>query len=168
MKSSSVLLVTATSVAALSGKATTTRYYDGSKGACGCGTNNGPFGWQSGGNGLYTAAGNTALFGAGTWCGSGCGTCFTLNSTGSAPPGQGAGGAKGNSITVMITNLCPYGGNERWCAQSGNNQYGYAYHFDIMATNAVLGDNPIVDFEQVPCPSTLVTDYKQCECAKGG
>lgn len=51
---------------------------------------------------------------------------------------------------------------------SGNNQFGYAYHFDIMATSQVLGDNPIVDFEQVTCPSTLSSDYQQCQCATGG
>ena len=72
---------------------------------------------QSGGNGLYTAAASTSLFGTATWCGSGCGTCFKLTSTGSAPSGQGTGGAAGNSITVMVTNLCPYNGNEKWCPQ---------------------------------------------------
>lgn len=72
---------------------------------------------QSGGNGLYTAAASTSLFGSATWCGSGCGTCFKLTSTGSAPSGQGTGGAAGSSITVMVTNLCPYNGNEKWCPQ---------------------------------------------------
>ncbi|KAG6367633.1 hypothetical protein INS49_001826 [Diaporthe citri] len=171
MKFLGALLLAATSVTALSGKATTTRYYDGLKGACGCGTGNTAFGWQCTnrcGNGLYTAAASTSLFGSATWCGSGCGTCFKLTSTGSAPSGQGTGGAAGSSITVMVTNLCPYNGNEKWCPQSGNNDYGYAYHFDIMAQSQVLGDNPIVDFEQVSCPSTLSSDYQQCQCATGG
>jgi hypothetical protein len=46
------------------------------------------------------------------------------------------------------------------------NNYGYQYHFDIQTTNPVLGDNPVVNFEQVSCPSQAVTDYKQCQCAK--
>lgn len=152
---------------------------------------------QTGGNGFYTAAGSSSLFGSGTWCGSGCGKCYKLTSTGSAPSGQGTGGASGQSITVMVTNLCPYSGNERWCPQrlvyllrhatsstqskfgrswlialanyhSGNNQYGYQYHFDIMAQNPVIGDNSIVDFEEVACPGTASSDFQQCQCAKGG
>ncbi|KAJ4386561.1 Endoglucanase-5 [Gnomoniopsis smithogilvyi] len=165
MKFLGIILLTASSVAALSGKATTTRYYDGLEGACGCGSNNAMSSWQSGGNGFYTAAGSTSLFGSGTWCGSGCGTCYKLTSTGSAPSGQGTGGASGQSIIVMVTNLCPYNGNERWCPQSGNNQYGYGYHFDIMAQNEVLGDNAIVDFEETACPSAASSDFSQCQCA---
>lgn len=42
---------------------------------------------------------------------------YKLTSTGSAPSGQGTGGASGQSITVMVTNLCPYSGNEKWCPQ---------------------------------------------------
>lgn len=51
---------------------------------------------------------------------------------------------------------------------SGNNQYGYGYHFDIMAQSQVLGDNPIVDFEATSCPGAASSDYTQCQCAKGG
>jgi hypothetical protein len=46
------------------------------------------------------------------------------------------------------------------------NNYGYQYHFDIQATSPVLGDNPVVNFEQVSCPSQALTDYKQCQCAQ--
>ncbi|KAB5560100.1 glycoside hydrolase [Coniochaeta sp. 2T2.1] len=172
MKLPTLLLTTITSVSALSGKATTTRYYDGTKGACGCGPANGnsAFPWQAGiGSGIYTAAASPAIFGgSSTWCGSGCGTCFRLTSTGSAPcSGCGTGGASGQSIVVMVTNLCPHAGNERWCANAGStNNYGYQYHFDIQATSPVLGDNPVVNFEQVACPSQALTDYKQCQCAK--
>ncbi len=32
----------------------------------------------------------------------------------------------------MITNLCPYAGNENWCPNAGSsNAYGYSAHFDI-------------------------------------
>lgn len=64
----------------------------------------------------------------------------------------------------MITNLCPYDGNEEWCPPiGGTNEYGYSYHFDIMAESEVFGDNPVVDFEQVACPSAAVSDYAQCQ-----
>lgn len=91
-------------------------------GACGCGTgDNDPFSWQLGiASGVYTAAGSQALFGSGTWCGSGCGTCYKLTSTGSSPCSTcGSGGDAGESITVMITNLCPYNGNQQWCPNAG-------------------------------------------------
>jgi hypothetical protein len=45
------------------------------------------------------------------------------------------------------------------------NSYGYQYHFDIQATSEVFGDNPVVNFVQVTCPSQALTDYQQCECA---
>lgn len=48
---------------------------------------------------------------------------------------------------------------------SGTNEYGYSYHFDIMATGEVFGDNVVVDFEEVACPSAATTDYDQCVCA---
>lgn len=76
---------------------------------------------------------------------------------------------------VVITNLCPYSGNENWCPSSGNNAYGYSAHFDINSLSgngqfnslgwsefefvvvssrwfANLGrstDNPIVNYQQV-------------------
>ena len=137
-------------------------------GACGCGTSSSaPFSWQTGiSSGVYTAAGSAAVFGSGTWCGSGCGQCFQLTSTGTAPSGEGTGGAAGESIIVMVTNLCPYDGNENWCPNAGSaNAYGYDYHFDVMAQSEVLGDNPIVNFESVACPSAASSDYAQCQCA---
>ncbi len=45
------------------------------------------------------------------------------------------------------------------------NEYGYQYHFDIMAQNEVFGDNPVVDFESVPCPKAAAADFAQCQCA---
>jgi hypothetical protein len=69
----------------------------------------------------------------------------------------------------MVTNLCPNNGNAQWCAApGGTNQYGYSYHFDIMAQSEVFGDNPVVDFEEVACPSSVASDYTQCQCANGG
>jgi len=150
--------------------ATTTRYYDGQEGACGCGTNSGgDFSWQLGiSTGVYTAAGSQALYdtvGA-TWCGAGCGKCYNLTSTGSSPCTTcGEGGDAGESIIVMITNLCPYDGNEEWCPQvGGTNEYGYSYHFDIMAQEIIFGDNPVVDFEPVACPGQATSDWDTCVC----
>ena len=65
-------------------KATTTRYCDGSGGACG---------YEGYYHGVkWTAAGSPGLYGSGSWCGDGCGKCYKLTSTGAAPPGLGTGG----------------------------------------------------------------------------
>lgn len=56
---------------------------------------------------------------------------------------------------------------DEWGYGSGNNQYGYQYHFDIMAQSEVLGDNVIVDFEETTCPGAASSDFAQCECGKG-
>lgn len=34
-----------------------------------------------------------------------------------------------------------------------------------MAQSEVFGDNVVVDFEEVMCPSAATTDYDQCVCA---
>ncbi|KAI0547816.1 glycoside hydrolase [Xylaria curta] len=169
MKSVAVgVLALAAGVAALSGTATTTRYYDGQEGACGCGNSGGPFGWSLGGSGFYTAAASQALYSpsGASWCGSGCGQCYQLTSTGNAPCSTcGTGGDAGQSIIVMVTNLCPNNGNAQWCPQpGGRNQYGYEYHFDLMAQHEIFGDNPVVNFQSVPCPGAAVSDYNQCVC----
>jgi endoglucanase len=65
----------------------------------------------------------------------------------------------------MVTNLCPYDGNEQWCPQvGGTNEYGYSYHFDIMAESIIFGDNPVVDFEPVACPGQATSDWDTCVC----
>ncbi|EEA22352.1 hypothetical protein TMatcc_008210 [Talaromyces marneffei ATCC 18224] len=149
--------------------ATTTRYYDGQEGACGCGSSSGLSSWQLGiSNGVYTAAGSQALFDTNdsSWCGGGCGKCYNLTSTGtSACNGCGEGGVAGESIIVMVTNLCPYNGNEVWCPSVGaKNNYGYSYHFDIMAESEVFGDNVVVNFEPVACPGQAALDWGTCVC----
>jgi endoglucanase len=120
-------------------------------------------------SGVYTAAGSQALYDASglSWCGAGCGKCYQLTSTGNAPCSScGTGGAAGQSIIVMVTNLCPNNGNAQWCANpGGTNQYGFEYHFDIMAQSEVLGDNPVVNFSEVACPGAASSDFTQCQCA---
>jgi hypothetical protein len=34
-----------------------------------------------------------------------------------------------------------------------------------MTKSEVFGDNVVVDFEEVACPSAAKSDFKQCECA---
>ncbi|KAI0476061.1 RlpA-like double-psi beta-barrel-protein domain-containing protein-containing protein [Xylariaceae sp. FL0804] len=168
MKTFVAVLASAAGAAAISGNATTTHYFDGLEGACGCGSSSGEDSWELGSaSTFYTAAGSPALFGDGSWCGSGCGTCYQLTSTGNAPCSTcGTGGDAGQSITVMVTNLCPNAGNAQWCPEAGaTNEYGYGYHFDIMAESEVFGDNPVVSFESVDCPSGAASDYAQCTCA---
>ncbi|TAQ91019.1 hypothetical protein B7494_g624 [Chlorociboria aeruginascens] len=118
--------------------------------------------------GVYTAAASQALYdtAGASWCGAGCGSCYNLTSTGSAPcSGCGTGGAAGESIIVMVTNLCPSASNAQWCPSvGGTNQYGYSYHFDIMAQNAIFGDNPVVNFEPVACPGQATSDWGTCVC----
>ena len=47
----------------------------------------------------------------------------------------------------------------KWCPNNGKNDFGYEHHFNLNdcsgKVKALGWDNPIVDFEQVPCP----TDY---------
>jgi len=173
MRIARILAVMAATIPPVIGlTATTTRYYDGLKGACGCGSasGNSMFSWQSNiASGVYTAAASQSIYDTSnlSWCGSGCGKCYKLTSTGAAPCSTcGSGGASGQSIIVMVTNLCPNNGNAQWCPTvGGTNQYGYSYHFDIMASSEVLGDNAVVDFEAVSCPSAASTDFAQCQCA---
>ncbi|KAJ5453452.1 Endoglucanase-5 [Penicillium daleae] len=169
MKSKLLFLIFDLLASAAAYKATTTRYYDGQEGACGCGSSSGLFSWQVGiTSGVYTAAGSQAFFdtAGASWCGAGCGKCYNLTSTGeSACSSCGTGGVAGESIIVMITNLCPYNGNQQWCPSVGStNQYGYSYHFDIMAQTEVFGDNVVVDFEPVACPGQATTDWQSCVC----
>ena len=97
--------------------------------------------WQTGdGSTIFTAAGSQNLFGgSGSWCGSGCGQCYELTNSGYiAAEGQGSCTGAGDTITVMITNLCPANGNAQWCSQP-TDQYGYGAHFDILSQNGPAG-----------------------------
>ena len=101
---------------------------------CSCGQN----AWEwSGSAGVYYGAVNQAIFN-GTMnssgqpgCGSACGLCYQLQTTGySAYPG-GAGG--GSSITLMIVDSC-YSAGDHWCggtAPGWVDDLGCGVHFDI-------------------------------------
>jgi len=156
--------------------ATTTRYWDGLEGACGCGNSAGSFSWDGA---QYTAAASQLLFdpSSASWCGSGCGTCWQLTPTGDCPTG-GTCASNTNPITIMITNLCPYNGNAQWCPNPNNaNQYGYHQHFDLMDPNmsgwvdSIGWNNPVVTYKQVACGtggSPTCSEYSQCVCSSSG
>jgi len=156
----------------LNGKpcASTTRYWDNTEGACGCGGTSGALGWVGS---TYTAAASPPVFGSATWCGTGCGKCYKLTATGFSPQGKGA--AAGASIIIMVTNLCPPGDpNSAWCS-SGLNSFEYGAHFDLADSPTAglidkLGwDNPEVVYEEVSCSGASLTasdqDYDQCICS---
>jgi len=151
--------------------ASTTRYWDGQKGACGCGSSDtAPFSWQWT---KGTAAANAPIFGSGTWCGTGCGKCFKLTPTAVGASPVGAGAPNLTPLVVKVTNLCPYGGNEQWCAYDVNS-YGYEAHFDLMDYNmaglisSTMGwDNPEVTYEEVSCATNGFEDW-DCQCKNYG
>jgi len=150
--------------------ASTTRYWDGQKGACGCGSaDTNPFSWQWT---KLTAAASAPIFGSSTWCGSGCGKCFKLTPTAVGASPIGAGATTTNSVVAKVTNLCPYSGNEQWCAYDVNS-YGYDAHFDLMDYNmdglvtAMGWNNPEVTYEEVDCASNGYIDWG-CQCASNG
>lgn len=129
--------------------------------------------WQaSAGEKIYTAAGSQNLFaGSGStssWCGSGCGKCYKLTNVGAVAADRmgDCTGAK-QSITVMVTNLCPAQGNAEWCAQP-KNKYEFESHFDIMSKDGPEGwNNPVVKYEEITCPGSLVSDFATCQCTSG-
>jgi hypothetical protein len=70
---------------------------------------------------------------------------------------------------VKVSNLCPYAGNEAWCAYD-TNSFGYDAHFDLMDYNmngliSSMGwNNPEVTYEEVDCAANGYTDWN-CQCA---
>jgi len=147
--------------------ASTTRYYDGQMGACGCGTGNtSPFSWQWT---KPTAAASAPVFGSGTWCGTGCGKCFRLTPTAVGVSPDGTGAPNLTPVVIKVTNLCPYTGNEQWCAYDVNS-FGYEAHFDLMDYNmngliSSMGwNNPEVTYEEVDCDTNGYADWS-CQCA---
>ena len=149
--------------------ATTTRYWDGLKGACGCGYGQGSgtaFSWQ---HEILTAAASSSVFGQGGWCGHGCGECLLVTPTGGFIDGQGSAPRNTKGQIVLVSNLCPADGNQQWC--SSPNHFGYTTHFDLMDINmhgvvAALGwNNPEVYYHPVPCPNAQETHWKHCQCA---
>ncbi|XP_059161078.1 endoglucanase-like [Physella acuta] len=157
--------------------ASTTRYDDGHRGACGCGPRgtDTPFPWNLAD---HVTAPNGKFFddgGDSSWCGRNCGACVKLTPTGGFVPGEGRAPSNHNPVIFMVTNDCPIQGNFEWCGQSGKpgtnnaNTHGYEVHFDLQnnkgqVTNGLGWDNPEVTWEKVACPSDMVSKYSHCEC----
>ncbi|KAK7476240.1 hypothetical protein BaRGS_00032516, partial [Batillaria attramentaria] len=106
----------------LNGKscASTTRYNDGHRGACGCGppASDNPFQWNV--HDLTTAP-NQKFFDSGgdsQWCGAKCGRCVKLTPTGGFVQGEGSAPPNHQSHIFLITNDCPIAENRHWCGQS--------------------------------------------------
>lgn len=142
--------------------ASTTRYNDQTKGACGCGNSDPvPKDWWT--KTSFTAALNAKNLGSSNphlaWCPSLCGGCFRLCSTGGTAQGQST--AAGVCRVFKIENRCgdgfdfEPGRSERFdywcsnemtyeecqqnpvaCAGNGNtNMFGYPAHFDLQDLN---------------------------------
>lgn len=97
----------------------------------------------------FSAAASQNLYGAGPGdgAGPGCGTCWKI--TGETDSSGNALSNAGNSIVVMVNNLCPADGNPL-CSQnglSGTNQYGANVNFDLCrdsgAADAFFGDSGV-------------------------
>lgn len=170
--------------------ASTTRYFDQTKGACGCGPSDPPPAdwWTFTG---YTAAVNCKNLDPESplqaWCPSQCGGCYRICSTGGKVQGQAAD--PDVCRVFKVTNRCGDGfdgqGYPYWCsnhmswqeceqspatcAEAGNtNAFGYAAHFDLMdkhgqITDGLSWDNPEITFEPVECGEWEGPDW-DCEC----
>ena len=168
--------------------ASTTRYNDLTKGACGCGTEpNGRDYWSKS---MFTAALNAKNLDPATpslgWCPHNCGQCFQLCSTGGATNSRG--GQPESCIVVKVENRCGdgYPGQDNWCRQTmsydecqrnpsacrqrgATNNYGYSAHFDLQDANLQIEqlgwDNAEVTFEAVSCDGQNYPDWRSnCQC----
>jgi len=92
---------------------------------------------------------------------------LTPTAIGASPEGTGAPSL--TPLVVKITNLCPYTGNEVWCAYDINS-FGYEAHFDLMDYNmdgliSSMGwNNPEVTYQEVDCATNGYVNWG-CECA---
>lgn len=170
--------------------ASTTRYFDLTKGSCGCGTDpNSKSFWTKT---KYTAAMNAANLNPSdpnlSWCPSHCGQCFRLCNTGGTTNGRSNG--EGQCIVVQVENRCGDGYKQYpyWCSQEmtywdcennanscqsydrATNYYGYPAHFDLQDVNGQISamgwDNPEVTFENVPCSEGDFGSWGDCYCPK--
>jgi len=158
--------------------ASTTRYNDRTKGACGCGrVDPVPEDWWTLTN--YTAALNCINLDPErpllSWCPAGCGGCFRLCSTGGTTSGKPGVTKSDTCRTFTVTNRCGDGFRQypEWCSneltwqqcqdnpalcskKGSTNKFGYPAHFDLqdfhLQVSRDLGwDNAEVTFEEVAC-----------------
>merc|ERR1712080_31407 len=172
--------------------ASTTRYFDLTKGACGCGTEpNPPDFWTKA---KFAAAGNAMMIDDdqpnNSWCCKNCGLCFRLCSTGGTTNGTPPPSA-GECRVFQLENRCGDGypgtylcgqklspwqclANPAECAAVGNtNMFGYPAHFDLQDVSGQVSDglgwnNVEVTFEQVDCSEGDFGDWdNDCYCPHG-
>lgn len=173
--------------------ASTTRYTDLTRGACGCGTDSNTKNFWT--KSTYTAALNCMYLDetnpTNSWCPKNCGKCFNLCATGGTTSGKiPSSSSSSQCITVQITNRCGDGYNNsaqaQWCRQQmtpsqcelnpsecanmlNTNDYGYSAHFDLQNVNGqidALGwDNVEVTFEEVDCTQDTFGNWEDtCYC----
>lgn len=158
--------------------ASTTRYNDMTKGACGCGEGDPvPATWWT--LTKFTAALNCKNLDPEkpllSWCPRGCGGCFKLCSTGGTTSGKAGTTKAGVCRVFRVTNRCGDGYKEypEWCSNEltykecqldpghckklgSTNKYGYPAHFDLQdyhlqVSDGLGWDNAEVTFEPVSC-----------------
>ncbi|KAL8788863.1 MAG: hypothetical protein Q9195_007077, partial [Heterodermia aff. obscurata] len=136
-----------------------TSYYGYMGTSCNCGKNNfGQASWQANtgeslgiGQGIYSGAVNQKLFG-GTLnsagqpgCGSSCGVCYELMTTGVNAYNGGTAG--GSTIQMMVVDACySNAGAPNWCSSNtdfGEDDFGCSVHFDI-DTDPTEGNVPAI------------------------
>jgi len=169
--------------------ASTTRYNDQTKAACGCGDSDPvPKDWWT--LTAYTAAMDCKNLHTMdpflAWCPSGCGSCYRLCSTGGSMHGHRP--KEGVCRTFKITNRCGDGFKQypMWCSNNlsaheckenphvcrqlhSTNHYGYPAHFDLQDFHhqilSGLGwDNVEVTFEKVKCKESWKGQDWNCYC----
>jgi len=129
--------------------ATTTRYGDASMSACGSlDTAKLVKGTQ-----YYNVATAENMFGK-SWCGKkwmGCFQCAKGKFLRSHK-----GGFTGREIKIIVGDLCPYKGNERWCPGRTTSVNGahFTYHMDFSHPPPGI-DNNLIAFTPIPCGSQI-------------
>jgi len=168
--------------------ASTTRYNDQTKAACGCGkTDPIPDDWWT--LTQFTAALNCVNLDAEhplkAWCPSRCGDCYELCSTGTSTNGKKT--EAGVCRVFKVTNRCGDGYQQypMWCSNEvtwreceedpelcrrngSTNWYGYPAHFDLQdfylqVSEELDWDNVEVTFEPVPCSRWKGPSW-DCQC----
>lgn len=137
--------------------ASTTRYGDAKKSAC-ASLNTAEL---VAGTDWYNVAAAENMFGR-SWCGKkwmGCFQCAKgrfLN--------QAKNGFTGPEIKLIVGDLCPYVGNERWCEARTTdlNSVGFTYHFDFSHPPPGI-DNNLLAFTPIECHGAIESRLRSYE-----
>jgi len=133
-----------------SGTASFTEYSGCSQPACGIAASG------------FTAAMSQLSFGSepGIGPGDACGRCFAITGT-KDPYSPAFTGPFGQTIVVMVTDMCPLQGNQNWCGQTTAdpvNSFGTQVHFDLCEDTGAptpffpSGHTALTgNFTEVPC-----------------